>query len=101
MARIWAEGCYTGHLTDWPLQHLGVVLDIVRHSDDAAGFQVLPRRWVVERSFAWLLRSRRLVRDYERRTDTSEGVILWSMTTLMSRRLAAQRQQPPAPARAA
>ncbi|WP_405469454.1 transposase [Streptomyces canus] len=57
--------------------------------------------WVVERSFAWLLRSRRLVRDYERRTDTSEAVILWSMTMLMSHRLAAQRQQRPAPARAA
>ncbi|MFJ3553177.1 transposase [Streptomyces sp. NPDC090114] len=48
---------------------------------------MLPRRWVVERSFAWCLRSRRLVRDYERRTDTSEAVILWSMTMLMSRRL--------------
>ncbi|WP_338120101.1 transposase [Streptomyces sporangiiformans] len=63
-------------------------------------FQILPRRWVVERSFAWLLRSRRLVRDYERRTVTSEAVILWSITMLMSRRLAAQRRQRPAPARA-
>lgn len=101
LARIWADGGYTGHLTDWTTQHLGVVLDIVRRSDDVQGFQVLPRRWVVERSFAWLLRSRRLVRDYERRADTSEAVILWSMTMLMSRRLAAQRQQRPAPARAA
>ncbi|MGY4928355.1 IS5 family transposase [Streptomyces sp. 900105755] len=101
LAHIWADGGYTGHLTDWTVQHLGVVLDIVRRSDDVQGFQVLPRRWVVERSFAWLLRSRRLVRDYERRTDTSESVILWSMTMLMSRRLAAQRQQRPAPARAA
>lgn len=58
------------------------------------GFQVLPRRWVVERSFAWWLRSRRLDRDYERRTDTSEMVILWSMTMLMSRRLAALGQGP-------
>jgi transposase len=99
--RIWADGGYTGHLTDWTTQHLGVVLDIVRRSDDVQGFQVLPRRWVVERSFAWLLRSRRLVRDYERRTDTSEAVILWSMTMLMSRHLAAQRQQPPVPERAA
>ncbi|MFI8836332.1 IS5 family transposase [Streptomyces afghaniensis] len=101
LARIWADGGYTGHLTDWSTQHLGVVLDIVRRSDDVQGFQVLPRRWVVERSFAWLLRSRRLVRDYERRTDTSEAVILWSMTMLMSRRLAAQHQQRPAPALAA
>ncbi|MGY1545801.1 hypothetical protein [Streptomyces sp. MN6] len=48
----------------------------------------------MERSFAWFLRSRRLVLDYERRTDTSEAVILWSMTTLMSRRLAARHQRP-------
>ncbi|MER8011093.1 IS5 family transposase [Streptomyces sp. NPDC094149] len=101
LVRIWADGGYTGHLTDWTIQHLGLVLDIVRRSDDASGFEVLPRRWVVERSFAWLLRSRRLVRDYERRTDTSEAVILWSMTMLMSRRLAARHQQLPAPARAA
>jgi transposase len=101
LARVWADGGYTGHLTDWTTQYVGLVLDIVRRSDDVQGFQVLPRRWVVERSFAWLLRSRRLVRDYERRTDTSESVILWSMTTLMSRRLAARRQQRLAPARAA
>lgn len=100
LAHIWADGGYTGHLPDWTTQCLGVVLDIVRRSDDVQGFQVLPRRWVVERSFAWLLRSRRLVRDYERRTDTSETVIPWSMTMLMSRRLVA-RQQRPAPARAA
>ncbi|WP_344323752.1 IS5 family transposase [Streptomyces macrosporus] len=99
LARLWADGGYTGHLTDWTDQHLGLILDIVRRSDDVRGFQVLPRRWVVERSFAWLLRSRRLVRDYERRTDTGETVVLWSMTMLMSRRLAAQ--QCPAPARAA
>ncbi|WP_327311976.1 IS5 family transposase [Streptomyces sp. NBC_01235] len=101
LVRIWADGGYTGHLTDWTTQHLGLVLDIVRRSDGAQGFQVPPRRWVVERSFAWFLRSRRLVRDHERRTDTSETVILWSMTMLMSRRLAAQHRQRPAPARAA
>ncbi|MBA4866917.1 IS5 family transposase [Streptomyces sp. PSKA54] len=100
LSRIWADGGYTGHLADWTAAHLGVVLDVVRRSDDVTGFQVLPRRWVVERSFAWFLRSRRLVRDYERRTDTSEAVILWSMTTLMSRRLAARHQQL-APRRAA
>lgn len=100
LSRVWADGGYTGHLVDWATAHLGLVLDVVRRSDDVQGFQVLPRRWVVERSFAWFLRSRRLVRDYERRTDTSEAVILWSMTTLMSRRLAA-RQQSPAPLRAA
>ncbi|MFE0964138.1 IS5 family transposase [Streptomyces fungicidicus] len=98
LARVWADGGYTGHLVDWSDTQLGVVLDIVRRSDDTRGFEVLPRRWVVERSFAWCLRSRRLVRDYERRTDTSEAVILWSMTMLMSRRLAVQHQQRLAPA---
>ncbi|MEU1661718.1 IS5 family transposase [Streptomyces griseofuscus] len=93
LARVWADGGYTGHLTDWTSQHLGLVLDIVRRSEDARGFQPLPRRWVVERSFAWFLRSRRLVRDYERRTDTSEAVIRWSMIALMNRRLAAQPHQ--------
>jgi transposase len=93
LSRIWADGGYRGPLQDWAVQRLGLVLDVVRRSDDVSGFEVLPRRWVVERSFAWCLRSRRLVRDYERRTDTSEAVIRWSMTMLMSRRLAARHQQ--------
>ncbi|MFI5571291.1 IS5 family transposase [Streptomyces sp. NPDC051740] len=52
LARVWADGGYTGHLTDWTAAHLGLVLDVVRRSDDVQGFQALPRRWVVERSFA-------------------------------------------------
>lgn len=91
LARVWADGGYTGHLTDWTTQHLGLALDIVRRPSDVQGFQAQPRRWVVERSFAWRLRSRRLVRDYERRTDTSEAVIRWSMIALMNRRLAARQ----------
>ncbi|WP_405521520.1 transposase [Streptomyces canus] len=58
LSKIWADGAYRGHLQDWAGQHLGLVLDVVRRSDDVRGFQALPRRWVVERSFAWLLRSR-------------------------------------------
>ncbi|MEV6537223.1 transposase [Streptomyces sp. NPDC051639] len=96
MARVWADGGYTGHLTDWSSQHLGLVLDIVRRSEDVRGFQAPPRRWVVERSFAWLLRSRHLVRDYERHTDTREAVIRWSMIALMNRRLAARPRRPAA-----
>lgn len=94
LSRVWADGGYRGHLQDWAAQHLGLVVDVVLRSDDDNGFQALPRRWVVERSFAWFLRSRRLVRDYERRTDTSEAVILWSMTVLMSRCLAAHHPRP-------
>ncbi|MGW2787785.1 IS5 family transposase [Streptomyces populi] len=96
LARIWADGGYTGHLTDWIAQHLGIVLDIVRRPDDVRGFQAMLRRWGVERSFAWFLRNRRLVRDYERRTDTSEAVIRWSMIALMDRRLAARLRRPAA-----
>ncbi|MEU6472414.1 transposase [Streptomyces massasporeus] len=79
------------HRLDQPAS--GIVLDIVRRGEDARGFQLLPRRWVVERSFACLLRSRRLVRDYEHRIDTSKAVIRWSMIALMNRRLAAQSHQ--------
>ena len=93
LSKIWAAGGHRGHLQDWAGQHLGLVLEVVRRSDDVRGFQALPRRWVVERSFAWLLRSRRLVRDYERRTDSSEAVIRWSMIALMNGRLGAARQR--------
>ncbi|MFF9457319.1 transposase [Streptomyces flaveolus] len=93
---IWADGAYTGDVLTEAAHRLGLRLDIVRRSDDSRGFTVLPRRWVVERTFAWLMRSRRLARDYERRSDTSEAFVLWSMTMVMSRRLArhaTRRQQ--------
>ncbi|MFB7008735.1 MULTISPECIES: transposase [unclassified Streptomyces] len=85
---VWADGGYTGHLVDWAAQELGLRLEVVKRSDDTSGFHVLPRRWVVERSFAWLMRSRRLARDYETEPASSEAVILRSLITMMSRRLA-------------
>jgi transposase len=88
---IWADGAYTGDVLTEAAHRLGLRLDIVRRSDDSRGFTVLPRRWVVERTFAWLMRSRRLARDYERRSDTSEAFVLWSMTMVMSRRLSASQ----------
>jgi transposase len=84
---VWADGGYTGTLTDWAREKLRLTLDIVKRSDQPR-FVVLPRRWVVERTWAWLMRSRRLARDYETLPATSETMILWSMTMLMSRRLA-------------
>ena len=54
--------------------YLGFAVEIIRRSDDQKGFQVLPRRWVVERSFGWMTRWRRLVRDYEARIDVSEAM---------------------------
>ncbi|MEV6956061.1 transposase [Streptomyces sp. NPDC051183] len=95
LALIWADGGYTGSLVEHCLAALALVLAIVRRSDDMRGFVVLPKRWIVERLFAHLMRSRRLARDHERRTVSVEAMILWSMTMVMSRRRAG-----PHPARA-
>jgi transposase len=62
---IWADGGYAGRLVDWAAENLHLTLEIVKRPDDTTGFVVLPRRWVVERTLSWLMRSRRLVRDYE------------------------------------
>lgn len=68
---------------------LDFVVEIVRRSDPK-GFHVLPRRWVVERCFGWMIRWRRIVRDYERRLDVSEAMIRVSMGALLLRRVAHQ-----------
>ncbi|MDA0837132.1 MAG: IS5 family transposase [Planctomycetota bacterium] len=86
--RIWADGGYAGQLVNWVKEKSMWVLDIVRRSEDQRRFEVLPRRWVVERTFGWLGRSRRLSKDYERLTDTSEAMIQLAMTRLMLKRLA-------------
>ncbi|MEV6594897.1 transposase [Streptomyces acidicola] len=88
---VWADGGYTGGLVGWCRDKLALTLEIVRRTDDMAGFVVLPRRWVAERTFAWLMHSRRLARDYETLPATSEAMIRWSMVTRMSRRLARPR----------
>jgi putative transposase len=84
---IWADGGYAGKLVDWVESVCGWVLEIVKRSDDAKGFVVLPRRWVVERTFAWLGRYRRLSKDYEELTRSSEAMIYLAMIHLMVRRL--------------
>ena len=67
---------------------LRVALEIVRELPGQRTFEVLPRRWVVERTFAWVTRCRRLARDYERSVAHSEAMVLWAMIGLMTRRLA-------------
>ena len=89
---IWADGGYKGKLVDWVRETHGWVLEIVKGNKDVKGFQVLPRRWVVERSFAWLCRYRRLSKDYEVLTETSEAMIYAAMVRLMVRRLALPAQ---------
>jgi putative transposase len=84
--KIWAEGGYRGQLIDWVREHLEIVLEIVERDPELKGFQLLPRRWVVERTFAWLGRYRRLSKDYEKSTASSEGMIyLASIHTMLKR----------------
>ena len=85
---IWADGGYTGALIGWAQSVGGWVLKIVKRTDKAKGFVLLARRWVVERTFGWLNRSRRLSKDYERLTASSEAFIYLSMIFLMSKRAA-------------
>jgi putative transposase len=84
---IWADAAYGGQLRDWVKEQLHCVLEIVRRRDDVAGFEVLPRRWVVERTLAWISRCRRLSKDYEALTDTSEAYVYLAMIHLMLKRL--------------
>jgi transposase len=94
LALVWADGGYTGSLVEHCLAAFALVQAIVKRSDDMRGFVVLPKRWIVERFFAHLMRTRRLARDFERRTTSAEAMIYWSMTLLMTRRLAPTRPQP-------
>jgi putative transposase len=87
---LWADGGFSGPtFADWvKQQHPRLVVDIVKRSDTACGFTVLPKRWIVERTFGWLMRNRRLVRDYEQTPSSACGWILLAMSRLMLRRLA-------------
>jgi putative transposase len=84
---IWADGGYSGRLVKWVAAFAGWVLEIVKRSDDVKGFVVLPHRWIVERTFAWLMKYRRLAKDYEETSASAEAWIRLAMIQLMSRRL--------------
>lgn len=87
LSLIWADGGYAGKLIDWCASVGQWVLQIVKRCDDVVGFTVLPRRWVVERTFAWLGKYRRLSKDYESLTESSETMIQLAMINLMLHRL--------------
>jgi putative transposase len=89
---VWADAGYTGKLTSWAAA-LKMRIQVVSKRNPHA-FEVLPRRWVVERTFAWISKNRRTVRDYERLPASHEAMILWAMTALMARRLAQPAQLP-------
>jgi len=88
LKHLFADGAYDrGKLLD-KAAFLDFVIEIVRRTDAEPGFKVLPRRWVVERTFGWMTRWRRLVRDYEERLDVSEAMIHVAMGSLLLRRIA-------------
>jgi transposase len=83
----WADSGYAGKLVTWAASTLRLTIEIVRKRDPHA-FEVLPRRWVVERTLAWISKHRRTTRDYERLPASHEAMVLWAMIALMARRLA-------------
>jgi transposase len=101
LAHLWVDQGYSGTFASWAGSELGLSIEMVKHpragsacpSGDAAPprsqFIVLPRRWVVERTFAWLGRYRRMSKDYEALPDTQRAMIHICMIRLMLRRLAA------------
>ena len=98
MELLWPDGAYMGGCREWLRRQLGWRVEVPHHrnrqlwryglEEKPRGFQVLPRRWVVERTFAWLGLSRRLSKDYERLPETAETMIYGVMSRLMLRRLA-------------
>ena len=88
LKRIWADGAYAGKLVEWVRNMGGWDLELVRRPSGQHTFEILPRRWVVERTFAWLGRYRRLSKDYEELPQTTEAWVYAAMTGLMLRRLA-------------
>lgn len=93
IALVWADGGYAGRCVEFARRWLRITLQIVNKPDGQRTFEVLPRRWVVERTLSWLVRCRRLGRDYERLPEHAEAIVKWAMIGLMTRRLA------PAPGR--
>ena len=87
LKKIWADGAYAGEkLAGWLEEQGGWELEIVERDRGAKGFEVLPKRWIVERTFSWLIRNRRLSKDYERLVQTSETFIEVAMIRLLLRR---------------
>jgi putative transposase len=87
LRKIWVDGGYRGQIIEWVKVRFRYCLEVVLRSDDMKGFVVLPKRWIVERTFAWLNNHRRLSKDYERYPKTSETMIQIAMIRVMLRRL--------------
>ena len=95
---VWADGAYTSEFRRWAEEERGWRVEVAYHQDrqlwrygleeKPRGFRALPRRWVVERTFAWVSKARRLAKDYERLPETAVAMIYWAMSRIMLRRLA-------------
>jgi len=85
---VWADGGYAGKLVDWTKTNIPWELVIVKRPQDAQGFKLLPKRWIVERTFGWLNRYRLLSKEYEATLESSEADIQIATINLISRQLA-------------
>lgn len=88
LALIWADGGYEGPWAAWARHEHAITVQVVRRPDDQQGFTVLPRRWVVERTNAWISRRRRCARDYERLPEHHAAMVHWAAILQLTRRLA-------------
>jgi transposase len=88
LALVWADNAYAGDWRHWAARDLGITVEVVLQPKGQQGFQVLPRRWVVERTHAWITRRRRCARDYERLPEHHEAFVHWAAILQMTRRLA-------------
>lgn len=88
LRKLWADGGYAGALIEWVREHLDAVLEIVAREPGQIGFQVLPKRWIVERTFAWFGRYRRLSKDYEQLPKSSEAMIYLASIHILLKRTA-------------
>ena len=85
---VWADSGYAGKVVDWAAAHLALTVRIVTKLAGQTTFVVLHRRWAVERTFSWINRCRRTVRDYERLSEHHAAMVQWAMIIIMARRLA-------------
>jgi putative transposase len=86
LRKLRAECGYAGALIDWVREHLDAILAMAARDPEQPGFHVLPRRWVVERTFAWFGRYRRLSKDYEKLTESSEAMVYLASIHIMLKR---------------
>jgi len=95
LKKIWADGAYGGErLAEWCQDEGGWELEVVERDKEASSFHVIPKRWIVERTFSWIGQNRRMSKDYERMVQTSETLIEVAMIRLMLRPLAREKLEP-------